>query len=286
MSKKVIISCDSTVDLTPELIEKYQIVINPMPVVLGDKTLRDGVEVTPADLFQYTKTTGKLATTSAPNTEDYTQLFTRLAADGSEVIHFPISSSLSGSYNFARIAASEIDGVYVVDSQNLSTGIALLALKAAEMAQNGADANSIVAEIEKTAPYVDASFVIDNLEFLHKGGRCSSVAMLGANVLKLKPCIEVANGAMGVGKKYRGKYSDVLLTYAKERLADIDDIDTSRIFVTHTCEDESTALAVYDLVKATGKFDEVLFTTAGCTISAHCGPNTLGVLYIRKTPKA
>jgi len=121
---------------------------------------------------------------------------------------------------------------------------------------------------------------------LHKGGRCSSVAMLGANVLKLKPCIEVTNGAMGVGKKYRGKYSEVLLTYAKERLAEIDDIDTSRIFVTHTCEDQATAQAVYDLVKATGKFDEVLFTTAGCTISAHCGPNTLGVLYIRKTPKA
>lgn len=286
MSKKVIISCDSTVDLTPELIEKYEIIINPMPVVLGDKTLRDGVEVKPADLFQYTKTTGKLATTSAPNTEDYTQLFTRLTADGNEVVHFPISSSLSGSYNFARIAASEIDGVYVIDSQNLSTGIALLALKAAEMAQDGADAKSIVAEIEKIVPYVDASFVIDNLEFLHKGGRCSSVAMLGANVLKLKPCIEVSGGAMGVGKKYRGKYSEVLLTYAKERLAEIDDIDTSRIFVTHTCEDEATAIAVYDLVKATGKFDEVLLTTAGCTISAHCGPNTLGVLYIRKTPKA
>ncbi|MBQ2704253.1 MAG: DegV family protein [Clostridia bacterium] len=286
MSKKVIISCDSTVDLTPDLIEKYQIVINPMPVVLGDKTLRDGIEVKPADLFEYTKSTGKLATTSAPNTEDYTQLFTRLVSDGNEVIHFPISSSLSGSYNFARIAASEIDGVYVIDSQNLSTGIALLALKAAEMAQDGADAQSIVAEIEKIIPYVDASFVIDNLEFLHKGGRCSSVAMLGANVLKLKPCIEVTNGAMGVGKKYRGKYSDVLLTYAKERLAEIDDIDTSRIFVTHTCQDEATAQAVYDLVKATGKFDEVLFTTAGCTVSAHCGPDTLGLLYIRKTPKA
>ena len=286
MSKKVIISCDSTVDLTPELIEKYQIVINPMPVVLGDKTLRDGVEVKPSDLFDYTKTTGKLATTSAPNTEDYTQLFTSLIDDGSEVIHFPISSSLSGSYNFARLAALELEGVYVVDSQNLSTGIALLALKAAEMAADGAEAKDIVAEIEWLVPYIDASFVIDNLEFLHKGGRCSSVAMLGANVLKLKPCIEVTNGAMGVGKKYRGKYSEVLLTYTKERLAEIDDIDTSRIFVTHTCEDQATAQAVYDLVKATGKFDEVLFTTAGCTISAHCGPNTLGVLYIRKTPKA
>ena len=286
MSKKVIISCDSAADITPELVEKYQIIVNPMPVIMGDKTLLDGQEVKPTDLFEYTKTTGKLATTSAPNTDAYTQLFTRLTADGSEVIHFPISSSLSGSYNFARIAASEIDGVYVVDSQNLSTGISLLVLKAADLAAEGMDAASIVAEIEKIIPCVDSSFVIDNLEFLHKGGRCSSVAMLGANVLKLKPCIEVTDGAMAVGKKYRGKYSDVLLTYAKERLAEADDVDTTRIFVTHTCENPELANAVYDYVKSTGKFDEVIMSTAGCTISAHCGPNTLGLLYIRKTPKA
>ncbi len=286
MSKKVKISCDSTVDLPIELIEKYQLTINPMPVVIDGKTLRDGVDAKPADLFAYTKSTGKLATTSAPNTEDYTQLFSNLTADGSEIVHFPIGSGFSGSYNFARLAALEMEGVYVVDTKNLSTGIALLVLKAAEMAEAGASAAEIAAMVDETAPYVDASFVIDNLEFLHKGGRCSSVAMLGANVLKLKPCIEVTDGAMAVGKKYRGKYSDVLLTYAKERLENIDDIDTKRIFVTHTCQDEALALSVYDYVKSLGKFDEVIMSTAGCTISAHCGPNTLGVLYIGKNPKA
>ena len=286
MSKKVKISCDSTVDLPIELIEKYQLTINPMPVVIDGKTLRDGVDAKPADLFAYTKSTGKLATTSAPNTEDYTQLFSNLTADGSEIVHFPIGSGFSGSYNFARLAALEMESVYVVDTKNLSTGIALLVLKAAEMAEAGASAAEIAAMVDETAPYVDASFVIDNLEFLHKGGRCSSVAMLGANVLKLKPCIEVTDGAMAVGKKYRGKYSDVLLTYAKERLENIDDIDTKRIFVTHTCQDEALALSVYDYVKSLGKFDEVIMSTAGCTISAHCGPNTLGVLYIGKNPKA
>ena len=286
MSKKVKISCDSTVDLPIELIEKYQLTINPMPVVIDGKTLRDGVDAKPADLFAYTKSTGKLATTSAPNTEDYTQLFSNLTADGSEIVHFPIGSGFSGSYNFARLAALEMEGVYVVDTKNLSTGIALLVLKAAEMAEAGASAAEIAAMVDETAPYIDASFVIDNLEFLHKGGRCSSVAMLGANVLKLKPCIEVTDGAMAVGKKYRGKYSDVLLTYAKERLENIDNIDTKRIFLTHTCQDEALALSVYDYVKSLGKFDEVILTTAGCTISAHCGPNTLGVIYIGKNPKA
>lgn len=286
MSKKVKISCDSTVDLPLELVEKYQLTINPMPVVIDGKPLRDGVDVKPADLFAYTKSTGKLATTSAPNTEDFAQLFSQLTADGSEVVHFPIGSGFSGSFNFARLAALEMEGVYVVDTKNLSTGIALLVLKAAEMAEEGASAAEIAAMVDETAPYVDASFVIDNLEFLHKGGRCSSVAMLGANVLKLKPCIEVTDGAMAVGKKYRGKYSDVLLTYAKERLENIDNIDTKRIFLTHTCQDEALALSVYDYVKSLGKFDEVILTTAGCTISAHCGPNTLGVIYIGKNPKA
>ena len=286
MNKKVIISCDSTVDLTPELIERFGIVINPMPIIMGDKTLRDGIDVKPADLFDYTKSTGKLATTSAPNTDMYQTMFESLTADGSEVIHFPISSSLSGSYNFARLAAEEVEGVWVVDSQNLSTGIALLALKASELVAEGLSAAEIVEQINALVPKVDASFVIDTLEFLHKGGRCSAIAMLGANVLKLKPCIEVTNGAMGVGKKYRGKMADVLKTYVDERLAEIDDIDTSRIFVTHTCTDPAMAQAIIDQVAATGKFDEILTSTAGCTVSAHCGPNTLGILYMRKSDKA
>ncbi len=286
MERKIVISCDSIADIPAELIEKYDIKINPMPLIMGDKTFRDGIDVKPTDLFEYTSTTGKLATTSAPNTEAYGELFKALSADGSEVIHFPISSGMSGSYNFARLAAMELEGIYVVDSKNLSTGVALVVLKACELAEQGLSAAEIVEEVNKIIPKVDASFVIDTLVYLHKGGRCSTVAMLGANVLKLKPCIEVTDGVMAVGKKYRGKMADVLKTYVNDRFADFDDIDTSRVFVTHTCTDPEMAQAIVDQIASLGKFDEILTSTAGCTISAHCGPNTLGVLYIRKSDKA
>ncbi len=286
MGKKVIISCDSVVDLSKEIIERYSIVINPMPVTVGDGQFFDGVDVCPEDLFKFTRETGELAKTSAPNTSAYLELFERLTADGAEVVHFTISSSMSGSYNFARIAAEDVDGVYVVDSGNLSTGSGLLALKASDMAANGMSAEQIVAEIEALKPCVDASFVLDTLTFLHKGGRCSAVAMMGANLLKLKPCIEVTGGAMDVGKKYRGKLLDVFKMYTEDRLALAADADTERVFVTSTCVDASVPEQIAEMVRASGIFKEVLITNAGCTVSAHCGPNTLGVLFIRKTAKA
>ncbi len=286
MSKKVIISCDSIVDMSKEIIEHYGIVVNPMPVTVGDKQHFDGVDVFPEDLFRFTRETGELAKTSAPNTAAYTELFEKLTADGSEVIHFTISASMSGSYNFARLAAEDVDGVYVVDSANLSTGSGLLVLKACDMAAEGMSGEEIVAKIEELKPCVDASFVVDTLTFLHKGGRCSAVAMLGANLLKLKPCIEVTAGAMDVGKKYRGKMRDVLKTYAEERLAFAADAHADRVFVTSTCEDDSVPAEIAEMVKASGLFKEVLITKAGCTVSAHCGPNTLGVLFIRNNPKA
>ncbi len=285
MSKKVIISSDSTVDLSEELIKKHGISISHMPITVGDKQYTDGVDIFPQDLFEYTRATGQLAKTSALNTASFTDYFSKLAADGDEVVHFCISASMSGSYNFARLAAEEMQGIYVIDSANLSTGIGLLVLEACELAEQGKSGAEIVEQIEKLKPCVDASFVIDTLEFLHKGGRCSTVAMLGANMLKLKPCIEVTNGAMTVGKKYRGKLADVLKTYAQERFANPENAVDKRAFVTHTCEDDSVAEGIADYVRSTGIFKEVIVTKAGCTISAHCGPNTLGVLYIRKTPK-
>lgn len=287
MERKVIISCDSCADLSQELVEKYNIAVNPMPIMLGDKQYADGVDIQVEDLFKYARETKQLAKTSAQNTAFFENYFNNLTADGSEVVHFTISSSMSGSYNFARIAAAGIDGVYVIDSANLSTGIALLALKACELAEEGKSGAEIEEEINALKPYVDSSFVIDTLEFLHKGGRCSAVAMLGANVLKLKPCIEVTDGKMDVGKKYRGKIEDVIRTYVKERLASTDDIDLHRIFITHTCgEDAPVVKDVADIVKAAAPFEEVLTTNAGCIVSAHCGPGTLGVLFIRKTPKS
>lgn len=285
MSKKVVISCDSIVDLSEDIVKRYGIVINPMPVTVGEKQYFDGVDVHPEDLFKYTRETGELAKTSAPNTAAYAELFGKLTADGAEVVHFTISASMSGSYNFARLAAEETKGVYVVDSANLSTGSGLLALKACDMAAEGMSAEQIAAEIEEIKPRVDASFVADTLNYLHKGGRCSAVAMFGANLLNLKPCIEVTDGAMGVGKKYRGKIRDVLKAYTEDRLAFAADAEADRVFVTSTCESDDIPNEIAEMVRASGFFKEVIITKAGCTVSAHCGPNTLGVLFIRNSAK-
>lgn len=281
---KIIISSDSTCDLSPELVEKYNVSIIPLGVTLGDKVYRDGVDITPDDVYAHHDKTGELPKTTAANVGEFIDYFTDLTKDGDAVIHFTISSSMSSTYSNACLAADDFDNVYVVDSLNLSTGVGLQVLAAAEMAQNGMEPADIVAELEKITPCVDASFVIDSLEYLHKGGRCSAVAMLGANLLKLKPCIEVKGGAMGVGKKYRGAYGRVLSEYVDERLQDVDSLVTKRVFVTHAGCDPEVVDAVVEQVKSKGIFEEVLVTRAGCTISSHCGANTLGVLFIRKSP--
>ena len=285
MAIPVHISADSTVDLSPELVERFGITVLPMLVTLDGDTRLDGIEVVPQDLFAYTQKTGQLAKTAAQSSAYYIDRFRELTQDGGAVIHFTISASMSSAYNFACLAAEEFENVYVVDSMNLSTGIALLVLKAAEMAADGADAETIVNTVNGLRTKVDASFVVDTLEFLHKGGRCSTIAMLGANVLKLKPCIQVKEGAMDVGKKYRGRMDSVLREYVADALHDPDDIDLSRIFVTHTCGDDPLVGEIVKLVRGTLPFREVLTTSAGCTVSAHCGPGTLGVLFIRKSDK-
>lgn len=286
MQNNIIITSDSTTDLSPELKEKYNIKIIALGVTLGGKTYFDGIDINPDDVYEYHKKTGELPKTTAANVADFTEFFEPFVKEGKTVIHFSLSSEMSSTFNNARIAASEFDNVYVINTKNLSTGGGLLAVAAAEMAQNGVPAEEIVENIEKLVPCVDASFVIDNLEYLHKGGRCSAVAMLGANLLKLKPCIEVKNGSMGVGKKYRGRYGDVLKTYVDERLGDGADLVTDRVFVTHAGCDPEIVNAVVEQVKSKGIFKEVLLTRAGCTISSHCGADTLGVLFIRKNPIA
>lgn len=278
------ITSDSTTDLGPQLIERYNISTLPLGVTLGDKNYLDGVDITPDDIYAHHKNTGELPKTSAANYSDFVDFFKKFTDEGNTIIHFSISSEMSSTFNNSRMAAMEFDNVYTIDSRNLSTGGALLVIAAAEMAQKGMEAEKIVEEIEKLIPCLDTSFVIDNLEFLHKGGRCSAVAMLGANLLKLKPCIEVKNGSMGVGKKYRGKYADVLKTYVEERIGDGSGIDTDRVFVTHAGCDEEIVNAVVEQVKAFGLFKEVFISRAGCTISSHCGPDTLGVIFMRKSP--
>lgn len=284
MYKQITISSDSTCDLSQGLVNRYNIHILPMGVTLGDKMYRDGIDITPDQIYAHHEKTGQLPKTSAINIAESADFFAELTKDGSAVIHFTISSSMSATYNNARIAAEDFEDVYVVDAKNLSTGSGLLVLAAAEMAQEGMEAKEIAQKVSELADCVDASFVVDNLEYLAKGGRCSAVAAFGANLLQLKPCISVKNGAMGVGKKYRGKFEKTLLSYVADRLADAEDICLDRVFVTHAGCDADIVESVVNAVKGTLPFKEVLVTRAGCTVSSHCGANTLGVLFIRKTP--
>ena len=284
MYKQITISSDSTCDLSQGLVNRYNIHILPMGVTLGDKMYRDGIDITPDQIYAHHEKTGQLPKTSAINMAESADFFAELTKDGSAVIHFTISSSMSATYNNARIAAEDFEDVYVVDAKNLSTGSGLLVLAAAEMAQEGMEAKEIAKKVSELADCVDASFVVDNLEYLAKGGRCSAVAAFGANLLQLKPCISVKNGAMGVGKKYRGKFEKTLLSYVADRLADAEDICLDRVFVTHAGCDADIVESVVNAVKGTLPFKEVLVTRAGCTVSSHCGANTLGVLFIRKTP--
>ncbi len=285
MAKNIIITCDSTADLSPELYAQYDVRVVPLYSTLDEAQYRDGVDITPDEIYAFVEQTKRLPKTAAASMPDYLDFFTAIQEkEDAEIIHFNISSSLSVTHNNARMAAEELEGVYVIDSQNLSTGTGLLVLKACDLVKQGLPAEEIVAQINDLRPMVDASFVVDTLEFLHKGGRCTALAALGANLLKLKPCIEVKSGAMGVGKKYRGRMLDVLQEYAAARLDNIEDVQFDRVFVTHSGCDQKIIDAVVEKVKSLAPFKEVLVTRAGCTVSTHCGPGTLGVLFIRKSP--
>ena len=283
MSGKVLISADSTCDLPPELCERLNIITNSLPIIRGGEKHLDGVDITPDEVFEYYNQTRQLVKTCASNTEEYAAFFKPLLEEDVSIVHFIISSDMSASYNNCRVLAEETPGLYVIDSRNLSTGIALLVFMAATLRDQGLTAAEIQKEVSAAAAFVDASFTIDTLEYLHKGGRCTALAALGANLLKLKPCIEVKNGQMGVGKKYRGKLPDVLREYVAARLADPEDIDTTRCFITHSGCDPEIVESVKKQVETLISFDEILVTRAGCSISVHCGPNTLGILFIRKT---
>jgi len=283
MNKKVVIASDSTCDLSQELIERYQVKIMPLTVTLSGGQYKDGVDIDPEMIYKHYGETGELPKTAAPNIAEITNFFAELTDSGNNaVVYFTISSEMSSSYNNARLAAQNFDDVYVVDTRNLSTGSGLLVVSAGEMAKEGKSAQEISEECTVLRDRVDASFVIDDLEFLHKGGRCSAVAALGGLLLQLKPCIIVKNGKMGVGKKYSGRFARTLRKYISDRIGDGSDIDQTRIFVTHAGCDEAIYNECIEQVKALAPSAEVLLTRAGCTISSHCGRNTLGVLFIRK----
>ena len=281
MSNKIIIASDSTCDLSPELIQRYGIHILPLGVALGERQFTDGVDIDPDFIYEHYEKTGQLPKTSAVNLVDFEDFFAAETAKGNAVVLFTISADMSSTCNNARLAAENFKDVYVVDTRNLSTGGGLLVVTAAEMAAEGKSAAEIAKVCEGLAPCVDASFIIDSLEFLHKGGRCSALAAFGANMLSLKPCIVVREGKMGVGKKYRGKFGAVLPKYVSERLGDGSDVIKKHIFVTHAGCEPAIIDSCVDAVKAIAPEAEVHITRAGCTISSHCGRNTLGVLFIR-----
>mgnify|MGYP001144457576 CR=1 FL=1 len=279
---KIKISADSTCDLSPELIERYHIGITPLYIIRGEETLRDGIDVHPQELYDYANATGKLCKTAAVNVSDYLAYFAACREEYDAVIHFTISSDMSGCYQNACIAAKEFTNVYPVDSRNLSTGIGHLVLNAAEMAEQGMDAADIAAALEKKREKLDVSFVIDTLEYLRKGGRCSTVAALGANLLKLKPCIEVHEGKMSVAKKYRGTLAKAIESYVTDRIKDHDDFDKKRVFITDSGVDTEIVETVEKLLREYGGFEEIHHTLAGSTISGHCGPGCLGILYYNR----
>ena len=282
---KIKISADSTCDLSPELIEQYHIDITPLYIVSGDETWRDGIDIHPADLYRRFHETGQLCQTAAVNVSDYIAFFGERLREYDAVIHFTISSDMSGCYQNACIAAQEYPGqVFPVDARNLSTGIGHLVLDAAELAAEGnMTAAEIAAFLEQKREKLDVSFVLGTLEFMKAGGRCSSVAAIGANLLGLKPSIEVKNGKMGVGKKYRGSLMKCYRQYIIDRLKGRDDIDCHRIFITDSGElDDATRAELKELVLSLQPFEEVYNTQAGCTVSQHCGPKTMGILYYHK----
>lgn len=279
---KIKITSDSTCDLSNELIEKNNIRIIPLSITYGAEAYKDGVDITPDDIFRRVESGGSIGSTAAVNVQEYVDIFTELLKDYDAIIHFTISSDMSSCYQNACIAAQNLSNVYVIDSLNLSTGIGHLVLDAAELAGEGKQPEEIVRIIENKREKLDVSFVLSTLEYLSKGGRCSAVAAFGANLLKIRPCIEVKNGKMGVGKKYRGSFEKCLTQYVQDKLENKDSLDLKRIFITDSGVPEEVRLAVREQVLSIAPFEEVIHTRAGCTVSNHCGPGTLGILFYRK----
>ena len=279
---KIKIISDSTCDLSPAQIEALDITLASLTVVKDDEQFKDGLTITPAEIFAHVANGGALCSTSANSIGEYADIFEQYASDYDGIIHISLGSGFSTCYQSACLAAEDFPNVRVIDSQNLSTGQGLVVLKACELAKTATDLDTLANALRAFTEKVEASFLVDKLDYLVKGGRCSSAAALGANLLNLKPCIEVKNGKMGVGKKYRGNYAKCLGNYVREKLADRDDIDRSTLFVTQTVVSDECYAAVMEAVNTYGNFEHVYETTAGCTISCHCGPGTLGVLFVRK----
>lgn len=282
MNRPVVVTTDSTADLTPELIEKNHITVFPLYIEMNGNQYRDGIDVVPDDLYRYYDETGKIARSSACSIGTYRDQFAKLTGEGYDVVHIGLADYLSCTLQNAMLAAEELEHVYVVNSKRLSTGIGQLVLAACEMAQQGISAQEIADTLTKRAYCLDVSFVLDTLDYMHAGGRCSSVAKLGANLLKIKPQIVVFDDKMDTGKKFRGKTNACRLQYIEEQLHDVEDICLDRIFFTHSGMPQEDIDMMVQKIRSIADFKEVIVTRAGCVISCHCGPGCCGILFFRK----
>lgn len=280
---KVKITSDSTCDLPAELIEKYNISITPLTVTLGGEIHHDGVDLDTSTIFKFVEESGTLPMTSAVNVDEYLTEFKKWTGEGYDVVHISLSSELSSCCRNAQLAAEMLGNVKVVDSRNLSTGQGMLTIIAAELAQSGADAETIAAKCKEMIPKIQVSFVINTLDYLYKGGRCSALSVFGANLLHIKPFIAVKDGTMAPGKKYRGKIESVIEHYTEDLFKDREDIDRSRIILTSTgCTKECVEHTRKQLLELMPDIGELIIAEAGSTISTHCGPKSLGIIYALK----
>ena len=275
---KICISAESTIDLPKELLEEFEISTIPFGVILGDKSGKDG-EITPDIIYDYVDRTGVLPKTSAINYAQYSEYFQDLLKKYDAVIHFALSSEISSACQNAMNAASELKNVFVIDTRSLSTGIALQAIYASKLVKEGLKPEDIVMKVSERIPHDQASFVLATVEYLYKGGRCSALAMLGATLFRIRPQILVTNGKMGPGKKYNGKQVECVANYCRDTLAQFNNPDLEIGFVTHSGATQDMIDTAVNAMKERG-FKQVYITTAGATISSHCGPKCLGILYI------
>ena len=278
---KVRITADSTCDLSPELLRKYDIALAPLSVIIDGEVFHDGVDVTPRDVFRAADA-GKSVRTAAVNAYEYKEFFGKQLRNCDQLVHICISSEFSTCYADACEAAAETGNVFVVDSRNLSTGSGLLALEGVEMAAKGMDGEAVAEALRGKTGLVDTSFVVRTIDYLRRGGRCSGLEALGAKMLHIRPSIVVRDGKMHPGDKYRGRYEHYLKHYIQDALADDRMIDFRRVFITHSPSEEGLVRFAIDTVKSYGLFQEVLETMAGCTVCTHCGPDTLGIIFLRK----
>lgn len=279
---KIIISSDSTCDLTPEIIEKYDIKICPISIIIDGKEYHDTVDINAEQVIEHVKQTGVLPKTSAIGQVTYEEYFTDLKADGGKILHFCISSKSSSCVNQARAAAEAVGGVTVIDSYSLSSGQGIQIVRAAQMLAEGKSLEETVDFIEQNKTKAQISFVVDTLDFLRKGGRCSSLALVASKVFKIHPSIAMSDGALTVSKKYTGNMQRALTMYVHDLAAEYKNYDDSLVFITHSPADKELVDLVKSLVKAEFDFKEMIETEAGSTVTSHCGYNTIGVIFHTK----